>query len=447
MSGINIPITIQSNVDDEMKQIGIVIAKSIESMNTAMTKFNKTMKQVHKSLKSIDTKGITTGINKMDSSINGLTKSMNKNSSANKANSNSIQSVLATVMRASSGWRSFGGAILNTTGIIGKFAGPVGIAGVAIGLVAGVAVKASKAVNDLMSDFIDFEYGLSKFSAISGEMQKLDGEVSKFAQNVGLYTQFTTTEAMTALNALAQVGFKSEQAMSATLTVLDLAIVGNLELGRSAEIMASAMRQFQLDTSEGARVADAFSFIANNTGANVEDLAQGFKYLGTAAAQAGFDIEGTAILLGVLNDLGLKSGLAGRGSRQALNQIEKEGYLDKYKEAGDEQIDSFIKFLDDKGIKYIIASKSNRLFTYKNSEEKISKFLIKEVTPLKEHEIIQEGFQAIVPISRAESFAQFLVNNQGTTTKVSMFVLTGGNLWRIGSFGCSLNQQEIEKRI
>ena len=49
-----------------------------------------------------------------------------------------------------------------------------------------------------------------------------------------------------------------------------------------------------------------------------------------------------------------------------------------------------IRFLDEEGIKYIIASKSNRLFTYRNKDEKISKFTERICCTSK---VIKDGYE------------------------------------------------------
>lgn len=330
------------------REVADVITKASNDITASINKISQSMKQlansskqfeaISKSLKSTmsalggQAKKNEAEIDKLNSKIKELTQSIKNNEDQTKKSDDANK-------KSVGGWKNLYNSIGDTasrfnhiTAVIGK-------------VYRGIAMVGT-AVNDLMKDFVTFEYALTKFSAITGEMQSINGEVSEFAQNVGLYTQFTTTQAMDALNELAQMGFKSKAAMSASLPVLDLATVGNIKLSRSADIVASSMLQFQLKTNEAYRVADAFAFVANNTGANVEQLAQGFKFLGVNAAQTGLTLEGTAVILGSINDLGLKSGLAGRGFRQGLKEIVESGYLKKFKKEGDEVIDTLIRFVE-----------------------------------------------------------------------------------------------------
>lgn len=145
------------------------------------------------------------------------------------------------------------------------------------------------------------------------------------AQQLGISTRFSATQAADAMVLLARAGFSVSETMEAVGQTLLLAQAGGLQMAEAADITASALRGFGLATSETARVTDVLVETANSANTNVSQLGQALKFVAPIARGLGQSIEITNAALGALSDAGLKGTLAGTGLRRVLAELASPG--------------------------------------------------------------------------------------------------------------------------
>lgn len=147
-------------------------------------------------------------------------------------------------------------------------------------------------------------------------------EMSDQALKWGKDTQFSATEAAQAMNELAKGGMTQAQisggAMQATM---ELAAAGSLDMAQAAETAVQAIKTFGLDAADASQVADALAGAANESTAEVTDLANGFKYVGGWASMAGWNINDVSGALALLSDHGLQSEMAGTALRNVMQRL------------------------------------------------------------------------------------------------------------------------------
>jgi hypothetical protein len=97
-------------------------------------------------------------------------------------------------------------------------------------------------------------------------------------------------------------------------------------------------------------VADILAKAASSSNTSVQEMGEGFKFVGPVASAMGVSIEETAALLGVLADAGLKGSLGGTGLRQALVKLGPE----IIKSGGD--VTATLKKLDSEGIRAVTSA-------------------------------------------------------------------------------------------
>lgn len=172
----------------------------------------------------------------------------------------------------------------------------------------------------------DFSETIALVGAVTGALKRSKEEYASLeqqARQLGATTRFSAQQAAEAQLALARAGFKTNEILAANASVLDLAAAGQLSLARSAEIAAITLRQFGLDASETARVANVLVHVSNNATTDVEQLAEAMKYVAPVASGLGFTLEETAAALGALSDAGLQSSIAGTGLRGVFAALSK----------------------------------------------------------------------------------------------------------------------------
>lgn len=153
--------------------------------------------------------------------------------------------------------------------------------------------------------------------ASAGEFEMLSAK----AKELGRTTSFTASQVAAAMVELGRAGFKSKAIDDSIEGVLSLARATDTELPRAAEIAGKALRQFQLEETESARVADVLTATANNSAQGLEDIGESMKVLGPIAVEANESIEDTSASLAILANNGIKGSLAGNSLARAYKNL------------------------------------------------------------------------------------------------------------------------------
>lgn len=203
----------------------------------------------------------------------------------------------------------------------------VGVAGLAIGAAAAVAVKA----------FADFDKSMSRAAAGTDATVTEMNALREAALQAGADTQFSATQAADAITELGKAGVAIPDILGGGLKgALDLAAAGELNVAQAAEIAATAMVQFRLAGEDLPHVADLLAAGAGKAQGSVQDLGLALSYVGPVAAGMGVSIEETAGSIALLSSNGIigeKAGTALRGmllsltspSAKAAEEMEKLG--------------------------------------------------------------------------------------------------------------------------
>lgn len=180
------------------------------------------------------------------------------------------------------------------------------------GVIAGIPVALS--VREFMK-FDDAMRAVAGTSQASAEDMKL---LTDNALELGKATSYTNAEVAGLQLELARAGFKPNEILASTESILDLARATGTELPRAAEIGANVLRGFQLDVSEMGRVSDVAFASTAKSAQNIEDYFEAIKYVAPIASQAGMSLEDVSGAIGKLADVGLKGSMGGTGIRQVI---------------------------------------------------------------------------------------------------------------------------------
>lgn len=187
-----------------------------------------------------------------------------------------------------------------------------------------------RAVRGIVNELAGFEKVLVQLGQVSGidRASEAFARLERAARGLGATTQFTAREAGDGLLLLAKAGFTANEQLAAIQPTLNLALAGAISLGDAADITGNAIRQFGLEAAQAQRVVDVLANTANQSNADVSELAESLKLAGPIAGALNISIEETAASLGVLGNAGLKASVAGTQVRGILS-----GLLDPSTEA------------------------------------------------------------------------------------------------------------------
>ena len=185
------------------------------------------------------------------------------------------------------------------------------------------ALAIGSALYSVVKPAADFELAMAQVGAITNEAAGSEGfkKLTEQVRELGRTTQYTSSEAAEAMRFLGMAGFKTNEILSATPAILNLAIAGNMDLGRAADIASNILTGFNMSATRTAEVADVLAQAARNTNVDVEMLGQTMKFVAPAAAAVGGTLQETAALAGVLGNAGIQSTMAGTMLRSAYLRL------------------------------------------------------------------------------------------------------------------------------
>jgi TP901 family phage tail tape measure protein len=167
----------------------------------------------------------------------------------------------------------------------------------------------------------NFEEAMNGVAVVSRASAEQLAAMRQQAMELGRTTTFTASQVADGMGFLAMAGFDAEQVMGAMPQTLALAAAGNMDLGRSADIVSNILTGYGLQVSDLTRVSDILVGTFTRTNTNLEQLGTAFTYAGPLAAAAGMDFAETAAILGRMGDAGFQGSLGGTALRGAIVRL------------------------------------------------------------------------------------------------------------------------------
>lgn len=167
-------------------------------------------------------------------------------------------------------------------------------------------------------------------------------DVNKLMRQVGVETKYTAPQVASAGKFLAMAGLDLNQIRSSINPISNIALVGDTDLGETADLMTNIMTGYQIPANQMNRAADILTMTFTKSNTTLTTLAESFKYAGTVAHQAGIDFSTASAALGVLGDAGIQGSHAGTTLRMMLLNIQNptKKAAEAWKELGVETKDA-----------------------------------------------------------------------------------------------------------
>lgn len=186
--------------------------------------------------------------------------------------------------------------------------------------IAGAAVLAG--VGLAVKSYADFDKQMSSVDAATHETAGNMDLLRQAAVDAGADTAFSAVEAAKGIEELAKAGVSTKDILAGGLDgALALAAAGSLDVGKAAEIAASALVQFKLSGDKVPHVADLLAAGAGKAQGSVEDLGAALNQSGLVAASTGLTIEETTGALSAFASAGLTGSDAGTSFKTMLMSL------------------------------------------------------------------------------------------------------------------------------
>ncbi|PED30085.1 phage tail tape measure protein [Bacillus cereus] len=167
----------------------------------------------------------------------------------------------------------------------------------------------------------NFEQSMARVKAISNATDSEFAALSKTAKDLGASTQFSASQAAEGLSFLSMAGFKAKDSINALPSVLNLAAAGQMDLGRSADIVSNIMTGFGVSAEDTGHAVDVLTKTMTSANTDLPMLGDAMKYVAPVASSLGISMEDTATAVAKMSDAGIQGSMAGTALRAALLQL------------------------------------------------------------------------------------------------------------------------------
>lgn len=186
---------------------------------------------------------------------------------------------------------------------------------VAAALIVQQLTQAIQVLVDVISQYDQALHNLQAILEITGAQSQVLGERM---QEVANETKFAVTEVAQGVQTLGQAGLSLHESLMVLEGVTTLATGTMTSFQQVADLVTSTLNAFNLEATEGTRIADIFANAINNSKLTVDKLSTAFNYVGAAGKQAGLSLNELTGTLMTLADNGMRASTMGTGLRRMM---------------------------------------------------------------------------------------------------------------------------------
>lgn len=194
--------------------------------------------------------------------------------------------------------------------------------GVAYGL-AGAGMMVSNIVDQAAEydNLMKTVENILKSHDTKGDFSSRFSSMTTTVRNVGMETKFKVTEVADAAKFLAMAGLNVEAISQAIRPIADIALVGDTELGETADLVTNIMTAYNIAPSKMRNAADVMTNTFTMSNTTLTEIAESYKYAASLLSAGGVPFEEATAAIGVLGDAGIKGSQAGTTLRTIIANI------------------------------------------------------------------------------------------------------------------------------
>lgn len=208
-----------------------------------------------------------------------------------------------------------------TTGAVNKLMSPLtSVTQMLTSPIAGFAgmAGASLGIKDAINTYSDFGATMSRVKALANASDSQMSILTKTAKEMGAATKFSATESAEAFTYMAQAGWSVDDMVSGIGGVMSLAAADGLDLASTTDIVSNALTAFGLSAKDTAQFADVLAVASSASNTDVYNLGESLKYAAPVMGALGYNIQDTALALGLMSNSAITGSMAGTALRTSL---------------------------------------------------------------------------------------------------------------------------------
>ena len=244
-------------------------------------------------------------IRKYDEALNQLESESKEATQESKKLKDAVDDVDDNAKKASDGFSVLKGALAN--------------------LVAEGFRRAIDAAKNFVKEIVtvgqEFDSAMSKVGAVSGATGDELEMLREKAKEMGASTKYTASEAAEAFNYMAMAGWKTEDMLNGIEGILSLAAASGSDLATTSDIVTDALTAMGYSAADAGRLADVMAAASSNANTNVEMMGATFQYAAPIVGALGYNMEDTAVAIGLMANAGIKGQKAGTALRSIMTRL------------------------------------------------------------------------------------------------------------------------------
>ena len=164
----------------------------------------------------------------------------------------------------------------------------------------------------------EFEKEMASVRAITQATNAQFELLRQKALEVGVTTIFSAAEAAKGMVVMSQAGLDVTEILTSIINVANLATATLFDFEKTASLVVTIMRAWNLEASDTQRITDTLATSINKTKLTMHSLAAGFNFVSGIAPQMNLSLEETTALLGTLANRGLSASTAATSLRAVM---------------------------------------------------------------------------------------------------------------------------------
>lgn len=168
---------------------------------------------------------------------------------------------------------------------------------------------------------MEFDSTMSQVSAISGATGQDFQDLRDKALEMGAKTKFSASEAAEAMTYMGMAGWKAGDMISGIGGIMNLAAASGEDLATTSDIVTDALTAFGKSAGDAGALADIMAATATSANTNVGMMGETFKYVAPVAGALGYEMDDTALAIGLMANSGIKATQAGTSLRSILTRL------------------------------------------------------------------------------------------------------------------------------
>lgn len=204
--------------------------------------------------------------------------------------------------------------------------------GMAIDMLKGMGIAygiagAGMLVSEVVNQAAEYDNAMKTVENILKSHDTAENFAGRFAQmtqvvrNVGMKTKFKVTEVADAAKFLAMAGFNVNDIQQAISPIADIALVGDTELGKTADLVTNIMTAYNIEPNKMRNAADIMTNTFTMSNTTLTEIAEAYKYAASLLSAGEVSFEEATAAIGVLGDAGIKGSQAGTTMRTIMANI------------------------------------------------------------------------------------------------------------------------------